>query len=559
MRLRRDEKKSLYVSRGLLNADDFIAWAKEAGFAKTLAADDMHVTVAFSRKPVDWAAAGEHLESIIVPPASEQKDGERSIEKLGDKGAVVLRFESPELADRWQQFRDIGASWDWPGYKPHVTITYAGGDVDLDGIEPYQGELRFGPERFAELDENWTDKVIEDSILARRRLAMPQILTPADFMMRLKQGETREQILLDDAGRMKAKLAGIAASIEIASEDRAVDFVISTGALDRYNSTIAPKGWRIENFNRNPVVLWAHDDSIPAIGRAENTQIGASVRSRAIFADRDTHPLADTVYRLVKAKFINAASVGWIPLKWQFVEEEGRGFGVDYLEQELLEWSVVNIPANPECLVDARSMGIDTKPLLVWAERALDQGGMLMIPRADLEQLRKAAGSPTMSRPRKPEVRAVDQQARATENTNDADEAFATAAAAAKTLFAAGILSNDAFTDMIIELAAKSLTRAGRVLSKDNEEKLRRAHEHCAAAMDHCRQACDHVMGVVDQNRDDADPDADPEHPSGDDDNDPDDPDNQDRAAQDSRSRRMRFLKLSTSRVAIAAATKPAA
>jgi HK97 family phage prohead protease len=144
------------------------------------------------------------------------------------------------------------------------------------------------------------------------------------------------------------------------------------------------------------VVLWAHDDSIPAIARAEQTRVdGKRLRSRAVFADRDTHPLADTIFRLIKGKFIGAASVGWIPLKWQFVDEEGRGFGIDYLEQELLEWSVVNIPANPECLVEARSVGIDTSPLMVWAERALDLGGMSVIPRDELVALRRAAGAPT--------------------------------------------------------------------------------------------------------------------------------------------------------------------
>ena len=134
--------------------------------------------------------------------------------------------------------------------------------------------------------------------------------------------------------------------------------MISTGALDRYNSTIAVDGWQTENFEKNPVVLWAHDDSIPAIGRAANVRVeGGRLKSRATFAERDVHPLADTVYQLIKGRFIGAASVGWIPLEYKFVEDGERGFGIDFLEQELLEWSVVNIPANPDCLVGARSLG----------------------------------------------------------------------------------------------------------------------------------------------------------------------------------------------------------
>lgn len=380
---------------------------------------------------------------------------------------------------------------------------------------------------------------------------MPQILNPADVATRLKLGETREQIFLDDAGRVKAKMAGITASIEVpdgAADDRAIDFVISTGALDRYNSTIAPKGWQLESFNANPVVLWAHDDSIPAIGRAEETRVDGVLRSRAIFADRDIHPLADTVYRLIKGKFINAASVGWIPLKWQYVEEEGRGFGVDYLEQELLEWSVVNIPANPGCLVDARSIGIDTRPLLVWAERTLDRGGMLMIPRTELEELRKAAGAPTMGRP----IRGA---------AAESEQSFTDAAAAAATLLKAGAITTDEFTAMLIRLAPKALARSGRVLSAENEDTLRQAHDHCMRALDHCKQACEHVMSVVDQNRDpeDGDGNDDPDDPNNPDDtenpDDPNDDDPQEASAEiEQRQRRVRLLKLSASPLAIAAA-----
>jgi hypothetical protein len=153
--------RTLYVSRPLLNADDLVTWAKEeAGFGKTLTADDMHVTVAFSRAAVDWDALVEDTALLTVI------GGARFVKPLGDKGAIVLRFFSQALADRWQTFRDAGASWDWPGYYPHVTITYDGSDADLENVTPYDGALVFGPEVFAEVDEDWTDKVTEKSTFA---------------------------------------------------------------------------------------------------------------------------------------------------------------------------------------------------------------------------------------------------------------------------------------------------------------------------------------------------------------------------------------------------------
>jgi hypothetical protein len=150
-------KKTLYVHRPLLNYADVVAWAKAQGFKTTLG-DDMHVTIAFSRTPLDWAAAGDHGVSEVRVASSP----DRSIEVLGvDGDAVVLRFESEILKQRWQEFIDAGASWDWPSYKPHITISFDAGDVDIENVEPYDGELVFGSEVFAELDENWKDNIEE--------------------------------------------------------------------------------------------------------------------------------------------------------------------------------------------------------------------------------------------------------------------------------------------------------------------------------------------------------------------------------------------------------------
>ena len=136
----------LYVSRKLLNTKEFTDWAKSQGF--TDIADDLHVTVLYSRNPVDWMAMGEDYwgnnEFVIG------KGGPRIVEKLGD--AVVLSFYSDSLKWRHSRMVDAGASHDYPEYQPHITITY-NGDIDLADIEPFQGELKFGPELFEALKD----------------------------------------------------------------------------------------------------------------------------------------------------------------------------------------------------------------------------------------------------------------------------------------------------------------------------------------------------------------------------------------------------------------------
>jgi phage-related protein (TIGR01555 family) len=152
--------RTLYVQRKLLNGAEFLAWAKSQGFNTTLPANDLHVTVAFSRQPVDWMAIEPSWDGdkgdLIVPPG-----GARLVESLGDKGAVVLLFSSSSLAYRHEAIRRAGASWDYPEYQPHVSITYSGEGIDLSKVDPFQGALHFGPEIFEELNDDWASSIAE--------------------------------------------------------------------------------------------------------------------------------------------------------------------------------------------------------------------------------------------------------------------------------------------------------------------------------------------------------------------------------------------------------------
>lgn len=153
--------RTLYVQRKLTNGADLIAWAKGQGFATTLEAAQMHVTITYSRTPVDWMRMGENWSGDGKGNLTVQAGGPRIVEALGDKGAVVLLFKSADLQWRHESMIENGASFDFPEYQPHVTFTYAPGDVDLTKVEPYRGELNFGPEIFEELDEDWSSRVIE--------------------------------------------------------------------------------------------------------------------------------------------------------------------------------------------------------------------------------------------------------------------------------------------------------------------------------------------------------------------------------------------------------------
>jgi hypothetical protein len=144
--------RTLYVSRKLLNGAALVKWAKSVGIVEPLAASDMHVTITYSRNPVDWLKMGNSWEEELTIP----KGGARLLERF-DGGAVVLAFASNMLKWRNEEMREQGASFDYDEYQPHVTLTYAGEGLDLSAIQAYQGELRFGPEVFAEVNEDWKE------------------------------------------------------------------------------------------------------------------------------------------------------------------------------------------------------------------------------------------------------------------------------------------------------------------------------------------------------------------------------------------------------------------
>lgn len=148
--------RTLYVRRDVLNAAEIIAWAKGQGFKTTLPADDMHVTITFSRTPVDWMEMGSTWEDEVKVP----RGGARLMEQFGE--ARVLLFNSNMLRWRHDEMVDRGATWDHPEYQPHITISYDPDSPDLATVEPYQGEIVLGPEIFEPVNEKWMEGVTED-------------------------------------------------------------------------------------------------------------------------------------------------------------------------------------------------------------------------------------------------------------------------------------------------------------------------------------------------------------------------------------------------------------
>lgn len=138
---------------------------------------------------------------------------------------------------------------------------------------------------------------------------------------------------------------------KIDEDNRRVTVVVSTGDLARDDAVIQQDGWEFANYDKNPVVLWAHDDRALPIAKAVPSlrQVTANeLIETHEFAD---HPFADTVWNQVKGGFVSATSVRWLPGKTEMKNVNGRSVLVFTKGHELLESSYVPIPADPGCLV----------------------------------------------------------------------------------------------------------------------------------------------------------------------------------------------------------------
>jgi len=147
----------------------------------------------------------------------------------------------------------------------------------------------------------------------------------------------------------------------IETDKRVLRFTISTAAVDREADSIAVAGWDLGNYRKNPVVLWGHESWSLPIGRGFDVAVeDGALKASVEFVPADLPEggsLAESVYRLARSGFIAATSVGFRPIKWTFTADKDRGAddwfpGIDFEEQELVELSIVTVPANPEALID---------------------------------------------------------------------------------------------------------------------------------------------------------------------------------------------------------------
>jgi len=137
-------------------------------------------------------------------------------------------------------------------------------------------------------------------------------------------------------------------------EERSVEFVISTEARDSYGTVFLMSGWELERYQNNPVVLFNHDarevDSV--VGYSEVRIEDGKLIGKVYFEDAELNPLADKLYRKIKAGTIRGASIRAGVLDAR-MGDKAKGEDKETLyftRQELMEWSIVTLNSNPDAV-----------------------------------------------------------------------------------------------------------------------------------------------------------------------------------------------------------------
>ena len=199
------------------------------------------------------------------------------------------------------------------------------------------------------------------------------------------------------------------ADVVVESSNRLVRYIFSDESVGRDGYIIRWNAWQVENFKLNPVFMWQHDDSTPPIGKVIDLSVGRTLRGAVEYAES---AFADSIFELVKGNFLRAVSTSWLPIE---IERSGTpGIKGIFTDVDLLEISQVSIPALPTALAEARSRGLNLRPLGRWAERSLDRHVVVPnLSRVELEAVyRAAAGKPQTRADRVRRVREIQARQR---------------------------------------------------------------------------------------------------------------------------------------------------
>jgi len=132
-------------------------------------------------------------------------------------------------------------------------------------------------------------------------------------------------------------------------KDRTIEVIATKEVIDRQGDMIKVNGINIEKFIKNPVVPFGHDYSELPVAKGVGIRFeGDELLIKLQFPTKAVYEKGDTVFKMIKEGYLNAVSIGFIPIK-QAWDDEIKAYVIE--KSELLEVSIVPVPANQDALI----------------------------------------------------------------------------------------------------------------------------------------------------------------------------------------------------------------
>ena len=183
---------------------------------------------------------------------------------------------------------------------------------------------------------------------------------------------------------------------------RTVEFIISDNTTDRYGD-IVNQDWDLKNYWNNPVLLWGHDpsqiDNVLGKCLEINTQEEDDrmlTTAKFQLAEAGTSKGVDTVFKLIQQGILRTVSVGFISHEIAQAENQ-KGETQNILKgNELLEVSVVPIPANPNAIALSYEDGSLNDKDIKFMEKSLENA-LTLVKKSVYDKIEISKNSKTQS------------------------------------------------------------------------------------------------------------------------------------------------------------------
>jgi len=109
--------------------DNIVAFQTKNNIPNPVPSEDLHSTIVYSRVPIEWIPEG-HINLRVNTDASVLE----TWETRGGSSCLVWHYYSPFQHKRFKDAMELGATYDFPEYKCHITLSYDCGDVTAEAI-----------------------------------------------------------------------------------------------------------------------------------------------------------------------------------------------------------------------------------------------------------------------------------------------------------------------------------------------------------------------------------------------------------------------------------------